>query len=87
MTRGLLAQLSAHEEITLRRIALGGGGERLDEAHLRRLEHLVLIERHGGAWRLTPLGRQRYDSLAKPLLRTETPPADEIHRILGKYGS
>lgn len=86
MTRGLLAQLSAHEEIVLRRIALGSG-ERLDEAHLRRLQHLVLIERHGGAWRLTPLGRQRYDSLAKPLLRTEIPPADEIHRILGKYGS
>ena len=86
MTRGLLAQLSAHEEIVLRRIALCSG-ERLDEAHLRRLQHLVLIERHGGAWRLTPLGRQRYDSLAKPLLRAEIPPADEIHRILGKYGS
>lgn len=65
MTRGLLAQLSPNEETALRRIALGRGGERLDDAHVRRLRQLMLIERKGGSWRMTCLGRQRYELLEK----------------------
>ena len=87
MIRGLYAQLSPHEEVTLRRIALGDDSNRLPETHLRRFEQLRLIERHRALWALTPLGRQRYDALEKPpLLRSAPPAAGEIDRILGKHG-
>ena len=43
--RGILAPLSPHEEITLRRVALGFGlPDHLPSQHVRRLEQLALIE-------------------------------------------
>lgn len=84
MIRGLYAQLSPHEEVTLRRIVLGDDISRLPEVHLRRLEQLRLIERHRTSWGLTPLGQQRYDALEKPPILKSAPPASgEIDRILG----
>ena len=51
--RGILAPLSPHEEITLRRVALGSGGrDHLPSQHVRRLEQLALIEEADGALRL-----------------------------------
>jgi hypothetical protein len=81
MAHGLHAELSPNEEVTLRCIALATGGERYAEAHLHRLAQLNLIESARGSWRLTALGRQRYDSLTKPLLRTEGSGTNEIDRI------
>lgn len=85
MTQGLLAQLSPNEEVTLRRIAFAVGGERLPNKHVRHLERLNLIERFSASWRLTALGRQRYESLRKPPLQTEPPLDDVIGEILGKH--
>jgi len=86
MTRGLLAQLSPHEEVSLRRIAMGDESDRLPETHLRRLQTLNLIELQGGSWGLTPLGRKRHAALARPfLLRSDGQLSDEIDRILKKY--
>ncbi|HET9395814.1 MAG TPA: hypothetical protein VFO36_07130 [Nitrospiraceae bacterium] len=62
--RGLLAQLSPHEENTLRRIGFGPN-EALDATHLRRLLQLELIEWTGWAWCLTSVGRRRYDLLVQ----------------------
>jgi hypothetical protein len=42
--RGLLAQLSPHEETTLRRVALGFG-DAAPSMHIKQLEKLALIER------------------------------------------
>ena len=60
--RGMLAPLSPHEEVALRRIAFGTEGT-LDPGHIRRLQQLDLIEWAGWTWRLTSLGRQRHEIL------------------------
>ena len=85
MSRAPLAPLTSTEEVTLRRVAHAMGGERLPKAHLHRLERLKLIEWHRDAWRLTPLGDQRYDSLPKPPLGRGVSMSLEVERILDKY--
>jgi hypothetical protein len=58
----MLAPLSTHEEATLRKVGFGSA-DSLDPAHVRRLLQLELIEWAGHCWRLTAVGRQRYESL------------------------
>ena len=60
--RGMIAPLSLNEETTLRRVGFGTEGD-LDPRHVRRLLQLELIEWNGWTWRLTSLGRRRYDSV------------------------
>ena len=60
--KGLLAPLSPHEETALRKIAVGSK-DSLDPAHVRRLRQLELVEEHGPAWRMTPLGMRRHELL------------------------
>ena len=65
--RGLSAPLSPNEEVTLRRVARGPPAlDNLPEKHLTRLEFLKLIEANHGGYKLTPLGRQRYEGLPRP---------------------
>lgn len=68
--RGMLAQLSPHEENALRKIGVGGR-EPLDPAHVRRLAQLELVEWDGRCWRLTEVGNRRYDSLMHPMEPTD----------------
>jgi hypothetical protein len=72
--RGLFAPLSLKEETTFRRIGFGTEGE-LDPALVRRLLHLELIEWSGTNWRLTSLGRRRYELLVQESNRTVKPAA------------
>lgn len=77
--RGLKAPLSANEEITLRRIAIGSSSP-LSAADVVRLHQLELVEPGvGSAWMLTALGRQRYAGLPRPT------PDDEIGRMLASF--
>jgi hypothetical protein len=62
---GFQATLSPSEEVTLRRTALDAVASQSPE-HIRRLASLKLIEADGRTWRLTPLGRQRYDAMPQP---------------------
>ena len=57
--KGMLAQLSPHEETALRKIAVGSDGL-VDPAHVRRLQQLALVEKQGQSWRLTSIGVRRY---------------------------
>jgi len=58
MTRGKRAPLSPHEEVTLRRIALGiTQAPHLSKSDIKRLKALSLIEENGGGLGLTPMGR------------------------------
>jgi hypothetical protein len=72
--RGLFAPLSLKEETTFRRIGFGTEGE-LDLALVRRLLHLELIEWSGANWRLTSLGRRRYELLVQEPNGTVKPAA------------
>jgi hypothetical protein len=81
--RGILAPLSPHEEITLRRVALGfGRRDHLPSQHIRRLEQLALIEEAAGVLRLTELGLQRYASLDRPVKWTDDTAAEDVSRLL-----
>lgn len=81
--RGILAPLSPHEEITLRRVALGfGRRDHLPLQHIRRLEQLALIEETEGALRLTELGLQRYASLERPVKWDNGTAAEDVSRLL-----
>lgn len=81
--RGIFAPLSPHEEITLRRVALGfGWPDHLPSQHIRRLEQLALIEEANGALRLTELGLQRYASLDRPVKWDSGTAAEDVSRLL-----
>lgn len=79
--RGLLAPLSAHEEVTLRRVAMRST-EKLPAQHLKRLEQLRLIVSSGGGYQLTPLGRQRYNGLPRAAALASDGSPGEIEQIL-----
>jgi hypothetical protein len=82
--RGSSAQLSPHEEVALRRVALAAAdGVRPD--HVIRLRHLHLIEPDGATWRLTALGQQRLKTLSRPGMLPRLGAPDEISRILAKF--
>ena len=81
--RGILAPLSPHEEITLRRVALGFGlPGQLPSQHVRRLEQLALIEVADGTYRLTELGLQRYAGLERPAKWDSDTGAADVSRLL-----
>jgi hypothetical protein len=62
--RGLLAPLSPHEEVTLRRVALGiANPADLPSQDVERLKFLLLIEEFSAGLRLTPTGKKRYLAL------------------------
>jgi uncharacterized protein YlaN (UPF0358 family) len=64
MERGLIAPLSPHEEVTLRRIALGiSKAKHLLAREVAYLVRLGLVDQNEGNLRLTDLGRQRYQGL------------------------
>lgn len=80
MLRGQAAPLSPNEEITLRRIALGVvPPEELPSGSVRRLKALRLVEMIGEKLVLTPVGRNRYESLPRA---TEGPEATILRRAL-----
>ncbi|CAN5886683.1 hypothetical protein BH11PSE3_BH11PSE3_04390 [soil metagenome] len=82
--RGMLAPLSPHEEITLRRIALGfGERDRLSPRYIERLEQLQLIEEVEGVLQPTEVGLQRYAKLERPTKWTDDETASQqISRLL-----
>ena len=81
--RGILAPLSPHEEITLRRVALGFGlRDHLPSQHVVRLEQLALIEEADGTLRLTELGLQRYAKLERPTKWDSETGAEDVSRLL-----
>lgn len=66
MPRGLDAPLSPNEEVTLRRVALGGSPlAELAPRDVTRLKTLSLVEDENGVLKLTEIGRQRYRALPR----------------------
>jgi hypothetical protein len=66
MERGLIAPLSPHEEVTLRRIALGiSKARQLPPSDVAHLIRLCLVADNEGRLSLTDIGRERYRTLPK----------------------
>jgi hypothetical protein len=86
MTRGNLAPLSANEEVTLRRVALGiTKAADLSDLDIKRLKALSLIEDNGGRPRLTPTGRERYLRLPKSAAVDQADSPDDPVAKLAAY--
>jgi hypothetical protein len=86
MTRGSLAPLSANEEVTLRRVALGiAKAANLSELDIKRLRALSLIEENDGSLRLTPTGRERYLALPKSAAVDQSASPDDFVSKLVSY--
>ncbi len=86
MTRGKLAPLSPHEEGTLRRIALEiTQAPHLSKSDIKRLKALSLIEENGGGLGLTPMGSERYLSLAKSAAVDPSHSPDEFVSKLAEF--
>lgn len=86
MTRGRSAPLSANEEVTLRRIALGiCKTSQLSQRDVERLRTICLIEDTGGSLKLTPLGRERYLALPKSVAVDESGTPDELFSKLTAF--
>jgi hypothetical protein len=86
MTRGSLAPLSANEEITLRRVALGiSKAANLSELDIKRLKALSLVEENGGSLRLTATGRLRYIALPKGAAVDQSESPDDPVSKLAAY--
>jgi hypothetical protein len=77
--RGLLAPLSPHEEVTLRRVAIGiAKPADLPARDVERLKTLMLVEQNGDGLQLTPVGRERYLALPNSADISESDPPDEL---------
>ena len=86
MTRGSLAPLSANEEVTLRRVALGiAKAANLSELDIKRLKALALVEENGGSLRLTATGRLRYTALPKGAVVDQSESPDDPVSKLAAY--
>jgi hypothetical protein len=89
MDRGLRAPLSAHEEVTFRRIALGISKSKLLRAQdVAYLIHLRLVEEEDGRLRLSAAGRERYQGLPNDaaMLEVKDEAAAHLRRQLLKGG-
>ena len=74
MERGLIAPLSPHEEVTLRRIALGiSKASHLPQRDVAHLIRLCLVADNEGRLSLTDIGRERYRALPKAAGMTPSP--------------
>ena len=84
--RGLLAPLSPHEEVTLRRVALGiAQPVDLPAKDIERLKALVLVEDHGASLRLTPVGKKRYLALPNSSVVFDTDAPDEALAKMAEF--
>ena len=79
--RGLLAPLSPHEEVTLRRVALGiVNPVDLPARDVERLKSLLLIEECADL-RLTPTGKKRYLALPNSAALDSGAPDEELAKM------
>jgi hypothetical protein len=84
--RGLLAPLSPHDEVTLRRVALGiAQPADLPAKDVERLKALLLIEEHGAGLRLTPNGKERYLALPNSFAVFDTDAPDKALAKMAEF--
>jgi hypothetical protein len=84
MPRLQASPLSHTEEASLKRLAAGAPHSSIPSDHLARLRKLMLVERHGSTWRLTPLGLQRLQGMPKAVQITSVDPLALLESIVTK---
>jgi hypothetical protein len=81
--RGLLAPLSPHEEVTLRRVAGYRSTGRPSRQGHRAAQSADTVEDHG--LRLTPVGKKRYLALPNSLPVFDTDAPDEALAKMAEF--
>ena len=85
MERGLKAPLSPHEEVTLRRVALGISKAKLSPARdVAQLVRLGLIDEKDGRLSLTAIGQERYRGLPRPATASDSTEDEAISVLRSK---
>jgi len=84
MPRLQASHLSHTEEASLKRLAAGAPHSSIPSDHLARLKKLMLAERHGSTWRLTPLGLQQLQGMPKAVRITSVDPLALLESIVTK---
>jgi hypothetical protein len=86
MERGLLAPLSPHKEVTLRRIALGiSKAKHLPARDVAHLIRLCLVEEKDGRLMLTDIGHQRYQTLPRAAGMKAVETTDEVAAVVAHH--
>jgi hypothetical protein len=86
MERGLIAPLSPHEEVTLRRIALGiSKASQLPLRGVAYLIRLCLVADKEGRLSLTDIGRERYRALPKAAGMTAVADEGQAAAVVANY--
>ena len=86
MERGLIAPLSPHEEVTLRRIALGiSKASQLPQRDVAHLIRLCLVADNEGRLALTDIGRERYRALPKAAGMTAVADEGQAAAVVANY--
>lgn len=76
--------LSQTEAVSLKRLAAGAPHLSIPSDHFGRFRRLMLIERRGSIWRLTPLGMRQLQDLPKPARITPADPLALLETMVTK---
>jgi hypothetical protein len=78
------SRLSHTEEVSLKRLAAGAPNYSISSDHLSRLQKLMLIERRGRTWILTPLGLKQLEGIPRAARITSADPLALLESIVAK---
>jgi len=84
MQESKASRLSHTEAVSLRRIAAGAPHSSISSDHFGHFRKLMLIERHGSTWQLTPLGLQQLKGMPKAARIASADPLALLESMVAK---
>ena len=76
--------LSQTEAVSLKRLSVGAPHSSISSDHFAHFRKLMLVERHGPAWKLTPLGLHQLKGLPKAARMTAADPLALLESMVTK---
>jgi hypothetical protein len=84
MQRLKASRLSQTEAVSLKRLAAGAPHSSISSDHFGRFRKLMLIERHGSTWKLTPLGLHQLQGVPNAARMTSADPLALLENMVTK---
>jgi hypothetical protein len=79
-----VSRLSQTEAVSLKRIGAGAPHSMVPSAHFARFRKLMLVERRGSTWKLTPLGSHQLRDVPKAARFTSVDPLALLESMVTK---
>jgi hypothetical protein len=76
--------LSQTEAVSLRRLSAGASHSSISSDHFGHFRKLMMIERHGSTWKLTPLGLDQLKGMPKPARMSSAEPLALLEGTVAK---